>query len=111
MHCYVKQIIQTLRVNDHLCVFLTSQQADEENNRLSTVLPDLETTRPEKNAPKRKSDSTDAEKANKRSDRVDLKGKLVRIPSNNLRPIQLVFSSVHSIDQALSPLDQTHSAH
>ena len=110
MHCYVKQIIQTLSVNDHLCVFLTNQQADEENNRLSTVLPDLETTRLEKFAPKRKSDSTDAEKANKRSDCVDLKGKL-RIPSNNLRLIQLVFSSVHSIDQALSPLDQAHSAH
>ena len=42
-------------------------------------------------APKGKSDSADGEKANKRSDRVDLRGKLL-IPSVNLRPIQLVFS-------------------
>ena len=54
MHCYIKQIIQTLCVNDHLCVFLTNQQADEESNRLSTVLPDLETTRQEKFAPPKK---------------------------------------------------------
>ena len=51
---------------------------------------------------KSESDSTDAEKANKRSERVGLKGKW-RIPSVNLRSIQLVFSSVHSIDQALLP--------
>ena len=68
----------------------TITRTDEENNRLSTVLPDLATTRVArfrdypsgKFAPKRKSDSSDAEKANERSDRVDLEGKL-RIPSNN----------------------------
>ena len=39
MHCYVKQIIQTLRVNDHRCAFLTNQQSHhEEINQLSTVL-------------------------------------------------------------------------
>ena len=54
MHCYVKQIIQTLRINDHLCVFLTNQQADKQNNRLSTVLPDLETTGRENLTPKEK---------------------------------------------------------
>ena len=109
MHCYFKQKIQTSRVNDHRCVFLTNQQADEENHQLSTVFArDYPSG---KFAPERISDSTDAEKANKRSDRVDLKGKL-RIPSSNLRPIQLVFASVHSrsIDQAFSPLDQAHSA-
>ena len=37
MHCYIKQTIQTLRVNDHRCVFLTNKQADEANDRLSTV--------------------------------------------------------------------------
>ena len=37
MHCYVKQIIQTLRVNDHRCAFLTNQQSHEEINQLSTV--------------------------------------------------------------------------
>ena len=37
MHCYGKQLIQTLRVSDHRCVFLTNQQADEENNPLSTA--------------------------------------------------------------------------
>ena len=41
-------------------------------------------------APKRKSVSADAEKANKSSDRAYLREKL-RIPSVNLRPIQLVF--------------------
>ena len=54
-----------------------------------TCLPDLKTTRPENLPPKEKSDSADAEKANKRSDRVDLRGKSV-----NLRPIQLEFSSI-----------------
>ena len=54
-------------------------------------LPDLETTRPENLPPKEKSDSVDAEKANKRSDRVDLREKL-RILSIDLRPIQLIFS-------------------
>ena len=53
MHCYVKQI-QTLRVNDHRCAFLTNQQAEKENNRLSTMLPDLETTRSENLPPKEK---------------------------------------------------------
>ena len=47
-------------------------------------LPDLETTRPENLPPKEKviDSSTDAEKANKRSDRASI----------NLRSIQLVFS-------------------
>ena len=56
MHCYVKQkqIIQTLRVNDHRCAFLTNQQSHEENSRLSSVLTDLETTRPENLPPKEK---------------------------------------------------------
>ena len=31
-----KEIIQTLHVNDHYCVFLMNQQANEGNNRLST---------------------------------------------------------------------------
>ena len=91
MHCYLKQIIQSLRVNDHRCVFLTNQQADEENNQLSTVFARYRDYPSGKFAPERISDSTDAVKANKRSDRVDLKGK-IRIPSSNLRPIQLVFS-------------------
>ena len=75
MHCYVKQIIQTSRVNDHRCVFLTNQQADKENNQLSTVFARSRDYLSGKFAPKRKSDSTDAEKANKSSDSVDLKGK------------------------------------
>ena len=90
MHCCVKQIIQTLRVNDHRCAFLTNQQSHEENNRLSSVFARSREYPSGKFAPKGKSDSADAEKANKRSDRVDLGGKL-RIPSVNLRPIQLVF--------------------
>ena len=95
MHCYVKQIIQTLRVNDHRCAFLTNQQSHEENNRLSSssVFARSRDYLSRKFAPKGKSDtcSADAEKANKRSDRVNLRGKL-RIPSVNLRPIQLLFS-------------------
>ena len=83
--------IQTLRVNDHRCAFLTNQQADEENNRLSSVFARSRDYPSRKFAPKGKSDSADAEKATKRSDRVHLRGKL-RIPSVNLRPIQLVFS-------------------
>ena len=90
MHCCVKQIIQTLRVNDHRCAFLTNQQSHEENNRLSSVFARSREYPSGKFAPKGKIDSADAEKANKRSDRVDLGGKL-RIPSVNLRPIQLVF--------------------
>ena len=93
MHCYVKQIIQTLRVNDHRCAFLTNQQSHEENNRLSSVFArSRDQIYPSgKFAPKGKSDSADVEKANKCSYRVDLRGKL-HIPSANLRPIQLVFS-------------------
>ena len=91
MHCCVKQIIQTICVNDHRCVFLTKQQADEENDRLSTVFARSRDNPSGKFALKRKSDSTDAEKANKRSNLVNLKRKLC-IPSVNLRPIQLVFS-------------------
>ena len=91
MHCYVKQIIQTLHVNDHRCAFLTIQQSHEENNRLSSVFARSRDYPSRKFALKGESDSADAEKANKRSDRVDLRGKL-RIPSVNLRPIQLVFS-------------------
>ena len=75
MHCYFKQLIQTLCVNDHRCVFLTNQQADEENNQLSTVFARSRDYPSGKFAPERISDSADAEKANKRSDRVDLKGK------------------------------------
>ena len=92
MHCYVKQIIQTLRVNDHRCAFLRNQQSHEENNRLSSVFARSRDYPSGKFAPKGKSDSADAEKANNCSDRVDLRGKL-RIPSVNLRPIQLVTSS------------------
>ena len=68
-------MIQTLRVNDHRCVFLTNQQA-EENSRLSTVFARSRDYPSGKFAPKRKSDkrSTDAEEVNKRSDRVDLRG-------------------------------------
>ena len=91
MHCYVKQIIQTLRVNDHRCAFLTNQQSLEENNRLSSVFVRSREYPSGKFTPKGKSDSADVEKANKRSYRVDLRGKL-RIPSVNLRPIHLVFS-------------------
>ena len=91
MHCYVKQIVQTLRVNDHRCAFLTNQQSHEENNRLSSLFARSRDYPSGKFAPKGKSDSAYAEKAHKRSDRVDLRGKL-RIPSVNLRPIQLVFS-------------------
>ena len=54
-------------------------------------MPDLETTRRENLPPKEKVIVQMQKKANKRSDRVDLKGKL-RIPSVNLRPTQLVFS-------------------
>ena len=92
MHCYVKQIIQTLRVNDHRCAFLTNQQSHEENNQLSSVFARSRVYPSRKFATKGKSDSADAEKANKCSDRVDFRGKL-RIPSVNLRPIQLVSSS------------------
>ena len=52
MHCYVKQIIQTLRVNDHRCALLTNQQADEAG--CWSWLPDLETTRLENFSRKRK---------------------------------------------------------
>ena len=52
-----------------------NQQADEENNRLSTVFARSKDYQSRKFAPERKSDGTDAEKANKCSDRVDLKGK------------------------------------
>ena len=70
-------------------------------------LPDLDY--PSGNvAPKRKSIGTDEEKANTRSDHADLKW---RNPSVNLWSIQLVFPSVHSLDQALSSLVQVHSAH
>ena len=95
MHCYVKQIIQTLRVNDHRCAFLTNQQPHEENNRLSSVFARSRDYPSGKFAPKGKSDSADAEKANKRSDRVDLRKKTPknRTPSVNLRPIQRVSSS------------------
>ena len=65
MHCYVKQIIQTLRVDDHRCVFLTNQQADEENNQLSTVVARSRDYPFGKFALK-KSDSADAEKAKKK---------------------------------------------
>ena len=56
-------------------------------------LPDLQTrsTHPENLPPKEKVIVQILEKANKCSYRVDLRGKL-RIPSANLRPIQLVFS-------------------
>ena len=93
MHCYVKQIIslQALHVNDHRCAFLTNQQSHEENKRLSSVFARSRDYLTGKFAPKGKSDSADAEKANKRSDRVDLREKLL-IPSVNLRPIQLVLS-------------------
>ena len=91
MHGYVKQIIQTLRANDHRCAFLTNQQSHEENNRLSSVFARSRGYPSRKFAPKGKSDSADAEKANKRSDHADVRGKL-RILSVNLRPIQLVFS-------------------
>ena len=50
MHYYVKQIIQTLGVNDHRCAFLTNQQSHRENNRLSSVFA----TRPENLPPKEK---------------------------------------------------------
>ena len=83
--------IQTLRVNDHRCAFLTNQQSHEENNRLSNVFARSRDYPSRKFAPKGKNGSADAEKATKRSDRVDLRGKL-RIPSLNFRPIQLVFS-------------------
>ena len=62
--------MQTLRVNDHICVFLTNQQADEESNWLSTVVARSRDDLSAKFAPKRKSDSTGAENANKRSDRI-----------------------------------------
>ena len=72
-----------------------SWRANNHTKRTSgcrACLPDLETTRPENLPPKEKVIrlSADTEKANKRSDRVDLRGKW-RIPSVNLRPIQLVF--------------------
>ena len=70
---------------------LTNQQSHEENNRLSSVFARSRDYPSRKFAPKGKSDSEYAEKANKRSDRVDLRRKL-RIPSVYLRPIQLVFS-------------------
>ena len=69
-------------------------------------MPDLETTHLENLPLKGKSDSTDAEKANKRSDRVDLRGKL-RIPSANLRPIQLVFSCPFYISSTLTSRSST----
>ena len=56
MHCFVKQIIQTLRVNDHQCVFLTNQQAEEENDWLSTAFARSRDYPSEKFALKRKSD-------------------------------------------------------
>ena len=80
-------------LNDHRCAFLTNQQSHEENNRLSSVFARSRDYPSGKFSPKGKRDkvSADAEKANKRLNRVDLRGKL-RIPSVNLRPIQLVFS-------------------
>ena len=75
MHCYVKQIIQTLRVNDLRCAFLTMQHSHEENNRLLSVFARSRDYSSGKFAPKGKNDSADAEKGNKRSDRVDLREK------------------------------------
>ena len=62
MHCYVKQIVQTLCVNDHQCVFLTNQQADEESNQLSCAFTRSGDYPSGKFAPKGKRDSADAEK-------------------------------------------------
>ena len=87
-----------------------NQQVGEEKSRLPTVFARSSDYPSGKFVPKRKNDITDVEKANKRSGRVGLKEKW-RIPSVNLRSIQLVFSSVRSTDQALLPLDQAHSAH
>ena len=53
-----------LHAIDHQCVFLTNQQADKENNWLSTVVARSRGYPSKKFAPKRKSDSTDVEKAN-----------------------------------------------
>ena len=50
----MKQIIQALRANDHQCVFLTNQQVNKENNRLSTVVVRSRNYRSEKFAPKEK---------------------------------------------------------
>ena len=72
MHCYAKRIIQTLRVNDRRYAFLTNQQSYKENKRLSSVFARSRDYPSRKFAPKGKSDSADTEKANKRSDRVDL---------------------------------------
>ena len=67
MHCYVKQIIQTLHVNDHRCALLTNQQSHEENqqsheenNRLPSVFTISRDYPSGKFAPKGKSDSADA---------------------------------------------------
>ena len=81
---------------------MTNNKQTKRTTGCRSWLPDLEA----KMFSQKKSDklSTDAEKANKCSDRVDIKGKW-RIPSIDLRSIQLVFSSVNSIDQALSSLD------
>ena len=68
-------------------------------------MPDLETNRPE-NVPPKKKVSADAEKANKRSDLVDLRGKL-SIPSANLRPIQLVFSCLFYRSSTLTSRSST----
>ena len=54
MHCYVKQIIQTLRVNDHRCAFLTNQQSHEDINQLSTVFAKSRDYPSRKFAPKEK---------------------------------------------------------
>ena len=54
MHFYVKQIIQTLCVNDQLRAFLTNQQSHEENNWLSSVFARSRDYRPENLPPKEK---------------------------------------------------------
>ena len=80
-----------------MTTYVPSRQTNNHTKRTTrcrACLPDLETTRSENLLSKEKSDSADAEKADKLSNRVDLRGKLC-IP----------------IDQAFSPLDQTHSAH
>ena len=91
MHCYVKQVIQTLPVNDHRCVFLTNQQANEENNRLSTVVARSTDYPSGKFAPKRKKWYCRCRKS-KQTFRSCRSYRKITHPFVNLRPIQLVFS-------------------
>ena len=90
--------LKTLHANDSRCDVLKNQQAEEDNNSLSTVVARLPI---QTFYPQRKSDGTDAERANKGANHTDLKEKCY-VSSINFWSIQLLVFSVYPLDQAYS---------